>query len=619
VRGHIAESRITTIDPVTAAVMPRHLNKHLDFTRDGTPEEAAKSLAFPTGMVVSPDGRTLFVAALGSSKVGVFSTREIENDSFVPSQANQIDVTGGGPTGLALDARGGVLYVLTRFDNSISIVDVRPRREIGHVAMFNPEPSSVVRGRRFLYDAASTSSHGDSACASCHIFGDFDSLAWDLGDPDDIVTPIPGPFTIDPAIIAALTGNQPTIHHPLKGPMTTQSLRGMANHGPMHWRGDRTGGTDATRLVILPSAQPDTGTFDEQIAFQKFNVAFPGLLGRSGPLDDGDMQAFTDFILQVTYPPNPIRSLDNSLTPAEQAGRDFYFSHTPDGREIPSDAFHNCNGCHVLDPMGNAAFGVAKPGFFGSDGRYSFEAETQFLKVAHLRNMYQKVGMFGMGNTFNPNDQTGLAQILPAPYNDTSFAGDQVRGFGFLHDGSVDTVFRFHGGTVFTRRDGTSGLPNPGGFPIITESDPVKAIEQLQANITQRRQVEAFMMAFDSNLAPIVGQQATLTAQGGGDILGRVDLLEARAVAGECDLVVTGVVRGRPRGFLMEVATGLFVPDSVHRRPVADSELRALARNTELTFMAVPPGSGRRIGIDRDLDGVLNGDEREGSALALTP
>ena len=28
--------------------------------------------------------------------------------------------------------------------------------------------------------------------------------------------------------------------------MTTQSLRGMANHGPMHWRGDRTGGTDAT-------------------------------------------------------------------------------------------------------------------------------------------------------------------------------------------------------------------------------------------------------------------------------------------------------------------------------------------------------------------------------------
>ena len=295
---------------------------------DGTPDEAAKSLAFPTGMTVSSDGRTLFVAALGSSKVGVFSTRQLEDDSFVPALANQIALTGGGPSGLALDPSGSTLYVLTRFDNSISIVDVRSKRETGHVALCNPEPRSVVAGRRFLYDATFSSSHGDSACASCHIFGDFDSLGWDLGDPDDIVTPIPGPFTIDPTVIAQLTNNQATINHPLKGPMTTQSLRGMANHGPMHWRGDRTGGTDASRLVVLPSAQPDTGTFDEQIAFKKFNVAFPGLLGRGAPLTDDQMQAFTDFILQVSYPPNPIRNLDNSLTPDQQAGHWRMTRHT---------------------------------------------------------------------------------------------------------------------------------------------------------------------------------------------------------------------------------------------------------------------------------------------------
>jgi len=610
VRGHLAESRITTIDPVTGEVKPRHLNKHLDFSRDGTPEEAAKSLAFPTGMVVSPDGHTLFVAALGSSKVGVFSTRQLESDSFVPSPSNQISLTGGGPTGLALDHREGVLYVLTRFDNSVSIVDVRARREIGHVAMFNPEPPSAVKGRRFLYDAAFTSSHGDSACASCHIFGDFDSLAWDLGDPDDIVTPIPGPFTVDPAIIAGLTGNQPTVDHPLKGPMTTQSLRGMANHGPMHWRGDRTGGTDATRLVVLPSAQPDTGTFDEQSAFKKFNVAFPGLLGRSGPLEDADMQAFTDFILQVTYPPNPIRSLDNSLTPDEQAGRQFYFNQSADGAEIPSDTFHNCNGCHTLDPTGNAELGVAKPGFFGSDGRYSFEAETQFFKVPHLRNMYQKVGAFGMAATFNSSDTSGLASFLPPPYTDNGFTGDQVRGFGFLHDGSVDTVFRFHSGTVFARRDGTSGLPNLGGFPLITDpGDPAKAAVELGAGIKLRRQVEAFMMAFDSNLAPIVGQQVTLAAEHDDPVLARISLLEARAFAGDCDLVVQGVLGGHRRGFVMDAASRLFWPDSATARPVTDSELQALATEGELTFTAVPPGSGRRIGIDRDLDGVLDRDQ----------
>ena len=32
--------------------------------------------------------------------------------------------------------------------------------------------------------------------------------------------------------------------HPMKGPMTTQSLRGMDGQGPMHWRGDRTAGND---------------------------------------------------------------------------------------------------------------------------------------------------------------------------------------------------------------------------------------------------------------------------------------------------------------------------------------------------------------------------------------
>jgi DNA-binding beta-propeller fold protein YncE len=609
VRGHLAESRITVIDPGSGEVSPRHLNKHIDFSRDGTPEEAAKSLAFPTGMAVTPDGQTLYVAALGSSKVGVFATCDLESDAFQPSVHRQIAVSGGGPTGLALDAAAGVLFVLTRFDDGISVIDLERRREIGHVTMFNPEPPSVVVGRPFLYDATLSSSHGDSACASCHIFGDFDSLAWDLGDPDDIVTPIPGPFTVDLALVAAFTGGAPPTHHPLKGPMTTQSLRGMANHGPMHWRGDRTGGTDATRLAVVPSAQPDTGSFDEDAAFKKFNVAFGGLLGRSGPLSEAEMQAFTDFILQVTYPPNPIRNLDGSLTADQQAGRTFFFAATPDGREIPSDSFHNCNTCHVLDPRGNAELGVAAPGFFGSDGRYSFEQETQFLKVPHLRNLYQKVGMFGMGATFNRSSP--FFTFLPPPFNDDGFAGDQVRGFGFLHDGSVDTVFRFHASTVFSQRPLTNPFPNPGGIPVITDpTDPAKAQQELLANITLRRQIEDFMMAFDSNLAPIVGQQVTLSREiSGADVQARIDLLEARAVAGDCELVVHETLRGKPAGFLFVPGRTAFAPDRAGDPELSDPELRAhAARGGALTFTAVPRGSGRRLGLDRDLDGILDGD-----------
>ncbi|HVG64039.1 MAG TPA: beta-propeller fold lactonase family protein, partial [Hyalangium sp.] len=307
-RGHLHESRITVLSP--AGVAPRHLNKHIDYSTCCAPipnPENEKSLAQPLGMAVTSDGATLYVAAFGSSKIGVYSTAALETDTFVPSTANQIPVSGGGPTGMVLDEARRRLYAMTRFDNSISIINTTTRQEIAHVPLYNPEPPSVIEGRRFLYDARNSSSHGDSSCASCHIFGDFDSLAWDLGNPDGAVRSNPNP------IVPGLPefGNDPTFgqdpsFHPMKGPLATQSLRGMANHGAMHWRGDRNGGDDA------PSAQPDSGAFYEVAAFKKFNPAFMDLLGRQAQLTPVEMQKFTDFILQLLYPPNPIRNLDNS-------------------------------------------------------------------------------------------------------------------------------------------------------------------------------------------------------------------------------------------------------------------------------------------------------------------
>lgn len=62
----------------------------------------------------------------------------------------------------------------------------------------------------------------------------------------------------------------------------------------------------ADRRLVYATNTPDNRV---EIAFKKFNPAFPALLGRSAPLGDAQMQAFTDFILQVSYPPNPIRNL----------------------------------------------------------------------------------------------------------------------------------------------------------------------------------------------------------------------------------------------------------------------------------------------------------------------
>jgi YVTN family beta-propeller protein len=577
-RGHLHENRITVLTP-GGGVAARHLNKHINYNSCCAPvpnAENARSLALPQGMAVTGNGATLYVAALGSDKVGVFSTAQLESDTFVPDATDHIAVSGGGPTGLVLDEARGQLYVMTRFDDAVSIINTATRAETAHVTMHNPEPASVVAGRRFLYDARFSSSHGDSACASCHVFGDFDSTAWDLGNPDAAVTVDPGPFAS--ALINTITG-QPIdpVFHPMKGPMQTQSLRGMANHGPMHWRGDRTGGNDAS------SAQPDSGTFDEHAAFEKFRVGFTDLLGRDSFIPPEDMDAFTSFILQVTYPPNPNQPLDNVPTADQETGRQL-FEGTNCGIPAPegSSEILTCKSCHTLDPNGNP--GAAAPGFFGTSGFSSFDFQSQLFKIPHLRNIYQMVGMFG-----HPLDPS-FAGV------DTSFQGDQVRGVGLLHDGDLDTVFRFHHGPSFSE-----AVNGPGNGGLVDGP----------AGEVQRRQIEAFLLAFPTNLAPIVGQQITLTAASTPAVGARVGLLRQRADAGDCELVAKAEILGVEVGFLY-VGAGLFKSDRHALPAVNDVALQFLATHGghPVTYTCVPRGSGERIGVDRDGDGFWDGDER---------
>lgn len=556
VRGHLHEARITVLDG--AGVHPRHLNKHIAALPAGyatTPMPSNvkdDSLATPLGMALSSTG-TLYVAAFGSSKIGIFDSAALENDTFVPSAASHIELSGGGPSGLVLDEANDRLYALTRFDNAVKEVSLSGASEIAGHPLHNPEPPSVVDGRRVLYDARSTSSNGEASCAGCHVFGDFDSLGWDLGNPDDVVLPNPNPFFFG--------SNTP--FHPMKGPMTTQTLRGMADHGPMHWRGDRTGGH-------VPGGDP----LDEKAAFEEFNVAFGGLLGRDeGLIPHEEMSAFADFILQVLLPPNPIRSLDNQDTPDQAAARSLYFGRT-------TDILTNCDGCHVLNPA---------LGFFGGNGFSSFENETQEFKIPHLRNVYQKIGMFG----------TPSGPFLPLPPAARAHMGDQVRGFGMLHDGSIDTVFHFLSAGVFS------------------------------TTVPERRQLEDLILAFDTTYAPIVGQQVTLDEANGAIVGPRIDLMIARALtpfalvahpgATECDLVVKGVVGGEARGFLMN-DFGTFDSDRIAEPALDDADLRALATGgQELTYTCVPPGEGIRIGLDRDGDGFLDHDEIDAGTDPAVP
>jgi hypothetical protein len=119
------------------------------------------------------------------------------------------------------------------------------------------------------------------------------------------------------------------------------------------------------------------------------------------------------------------------------------------------------------------------------------------------------------------------------------------------------------------------------------------------------------VLAFPTNLAPIVGQQITLTASSSAAVGSRVHLFRQCADAGECDLIA------KTEGFDVEVGfvyvgSGLFASDRRALPPINDAALRLLATHSgrPVTYTCVPPGSGERIGVDRDGDGYWDGDER---------
>jgi sugar lactone lactonase YvrE len=533
VRGNLTNQQITIIDGNTTQA--RILNKHLDLSvRSGSQAERDLSLSTPLGMAISDNGETLYVTAFGSRKVGVFATLELEDNSFTPDVQNQIELSGGGPSGIVLDENNGRGYVLTRFDNGISTIDLSNKSEIAHIRMFNPEPPEVVDGRKFLYDARLTSGNGNDSCASCHIFGDTDALAWDLGDPDASTKPIPNVFIpISPAA-------RPTTFHPMKGPMTTQSMRGLRGHGPMHWRGDRTG---ANRV---------NGETLEEAAFKEFNEAFDALAGLGREIDEADMQAFTDFAMRISYPPNPIRQLDNQLVGIELRGEEQFMDGVV---RIQTGQLEICVQCHTLDPAA---------GLFGTKGLSSDNSQTgeRNFKIPHFRDQYQKVGMFGFG------------------FNGPNATGPQVRGFSFNHNGATSSNFII----------ADLGMP----------ADDLLALR-------------AYLYAFPTESPPITGQQVTLTNSNAAAARSRIDLLIERALVElpvpECDLVVKGVIAGAARGWLMQ-QDRTFTSDRSADVPVSKAELGALAAGPDdyLTYMCTPWGSGVRLGIDRDLDGDLDGD-----------
>jgi len=288
----------------------------------------------------------------------------------------------------------------------------------------------------------------------------------------------------------------------------------------------------------------------DKVDFAAFNASFNTLLG-GGQLPDADMTTYQDFIFSILFQPNPNENLDRSL-PAMIAG-----GSPGKGLDIyKHQAFTlgivTCGLCHFYPGTGTDQLIIPK----------SLLLQPQPFKTPQMRNIYQKL-LF--------NNAPGASTI---------------DGYGLLHDGSMAGSFEFLSDPVF------------GSF---------------SNNVYIQTQLNAFMQCFDTGMAPAVGYTRTVTSKnvGNPNITSDWATLESQATATNIDLIVKGTINGQVHGLLYLPATNNYQTDTTGLGPFTHAQLVTFITGGDtLTPMGVPFGTGQRMGIDRNEDGILDGDER---------
>jgi len=554
------------------------LNPHLDYSVANIAQsERDKSLGDPRAIAWTADGAKGYVAGMGSDNVVV-----IDAAGARAGLSPTIEV-GEGPTGLALDEARGALYVLNRFDATVSLVSLSTETVVGTYAFFDPTPAAIKVGRKHLYDTHASSGLGQISCASCHVDARMDRLAWDLGDPSGAVAPLTDlnkGFGVNGLDSAKQPAPVPQFasHHPMKGPMTTQTLQDIIGKEPLHWRADRSG-------------------------MEAFAGAFEGLQGDDAPLDNASMQEFEAFLATIYFPPNPFRNFDNSLPTSlalpghyktgrfgANAGQPLANGNAVNGltlyrsnsRRLDNAAFA-CVTCHSLptgagpDHRWNGA--TWQPIAVGAAGQHHLGT----VSTDGVTNITMKVPQFR-----NAHEKAGCNFITP-----TSNAG-----FGLLHDGSVDSIERFITEPVFRLNNDQevsdltafilclsgSDLPTATGTNILEPPGPPS--QDVPASVGAQLTLAA---------APTAAETTTLNS------------MLALANANKVGLVVKGRVNGASRGYAYQGA-GVWQTDRAGETLTSAQVLALAGAGSEITYTVVPKGSEMRIGIDRNLNGCLDGD-----------
>ena len=519
-QGTFVRVQAAVVEPLAGTKIVRDLNPHLDYTMPRIPQsERDLSVGDPRAIVWNTEGTVAYVAGMGSRNIVAL---DATGSRLLP---HPIEV-GEGPCGLALDETVQRLYVYERFSSTLVALDTETDAIVSTVRLFDPTPRRIRDGRKHFYDTRRNSGLGQASCASCHVDGRFDRLAWDLGEPQ---------------------GEDIGAIHSMKGPMVTQTLQDILARGIdiLHWRGDRIG-------------------------LEAFNQTFMALLGRETLLSETEMVEFREFLAPFYFPPNYYRNFDNTLATNVALPPGLYGAHSNGlsgaalkvgdarrGRSLSSD----CRLCH---PMFRGGGSSMTPLDLARSGSFHF-------KPAQLRSLPDKLGM------------------------DLSRTNSRA-GFGFLHDGRVDSLVRV--------------LVD--GFQIDDEREQADLIAYLlsfcgSGEVSDRDDDSKFPSL---DVPAAVGRQLTLTNAQAPELLDQMVAQAERSEEG-VDLVARGAQLGLNRGWYYDRRSRRFQSDRQAEALNLPGLLQLAAPEAPLTFTVTTRGSGQRLGIDRDGDGYYDRTEVE--------
>lgn len=178
-------------------------------------DELDRYYALPWAVAIAPDKSKIFVTTAGSESITVIDIphllktvqarrKTIVNDLSASAEYVRTRIpVGHNPRGIVLSPDGKRLYVANRLDDTVSVVDTDSEKVSSTIDLGGPKNVDALRRGERLFYTADFAFQGQFGCSNCHIDATIDGLEWDL-EPDGF-----GKDIVDNRSLENLAGTEP--------------------------------------------------------------------------------------------------------------------------------------------------------------------------------------------------------------------------------------------------------------------------------------------------------------------------------------------------------------------------------------------------------------------------